>query len=89
MILVHLVQALDTDYTVRLQPLTTDCLWGFVLQIGRPGNLSTGLHTFRHIHDKRVGKRDSKRYFDQKRVSEHVCGGGCAFVCSCVFDSGT
>jgi hypothetical protein len=37
-------------------------------QVRRPQNITTGLETFRHIHDKKQRPRDNKRYFNQKEV---------------------
>lgn len=42
------------------------------LSISRPGNLTTGFKSFKHIHDKRKRPRDNYRYFDQKEKTKRL-----------------
>ncbi|XP_062515389.1 beta-1,4-galactosyltransferase 7-like isoform X3 [Corticium candelabrum] len=39
------------------------------LKVGKPVNITTGLLTFKHLHDEKRRKRDKSRYFDQYKVS--------------------
>lgn len=41
-------------------------------EIRRPKNVTTGLKTFKHIHDKRRRPRDNKRYFGQKEKTSRL-----------------
>ncbi|XP_053406846.1 beta-1,4-galactosyltransferase 7-like [Mercenaria mercenaria] len=41
-------------------------------EVRRPKNITTGLGTFHHIHDKRQRPRDNKRYFDQKEKTSKL-----------------
>lgn len=44
------------------------------LKVGRPDNatITTGLNTFKHVHDKRMKPRDNTRYFDQKQKTSKL-----------------
>ncbi|PVD30875.1 hypothetical protein C0Q70_10150 [Pomacea canaliculata] len=42
------------------------------LQVSRPGNLTTGYKSFKHIHDKRKRPRDNYRYFDQREKTKRL-----------------
>ena len=50
--------------------LTTGCH-----QVGKPVNITTGLLTFKHLHDEKRRKRDKSRYFDQYKVDRAVHAG--------------
>lgn len=42
------------------------------LQVHRPGNLTTGYKSFKHIHDKRKRPRDNYRFFDQREKTKRL-----------------
>jgi len=47
------------------------------LTITRPGNLTTGLNTFKHVHDRKARPRDFKKYGEQKqnaRTRDRITG---------------
>ncbi|KAL8567965.1 hypothetical protein ACOMHN_029140 [Nucella lapillus] len=54
----------DDEFYVRMKKAN--------LQISRPGNLTTGYKSFRHIHDKRTRPRDNYRYFDQREKTKRL-----------------
>lgn len=41
-------------------------------EVRRPKNITTGLGTFHHIHDKRQRPRDNKRFFNQKEKTNKL-----------------
>ncbi|XP_005090485.2 beta-1,4-galactosyltransferase 7 [Aplysia californica] len=47
----------DDEFFVRMRKAK--------LQLSRPGNLTTGYKSFRHVHDRRKRPRDSHKYYDQ------------------------
>ncbi|XP_076460967.1 beta-1,4-galactosyltransferase 7-like isoform X2 [Babylonia areolata] len=54
----------DDEFYVRMKKAN--------LQISRPGNLTTGYRSFRHIHDKRRHPRDNYRYFNQREKTKRL-----------------
>lgn len=42
------------------------------LNVTRPTGITTGYKTFRHIHNKKIRKRDNKRYFNQTMLTSRL-----------------
>ncbi|RUS86467.1 hypothetical protein EGW08_005782 [Elysia chlorotica] len=54
----------DDEFFVRMRKAK--------LKLSRPGNLTSGIKTFKHIHDRKKRKRDYDKFFDQREKTRRL-----------------
>ncbi|KAK3786623.1 hypothetical protein RRG08_027581 [Elysia crispata] len=54
----------DDEFFVRMKKAK--------LKLSRPGNLTSGIKTFKHIHDKKKRRRDYDKFFDQREKTKRL-----------------
>ncbi|GFR71186.1 beta-1,4-galactosyltransferase 7 [Elysia marginata] len=54
----------DDEFFVRIKKAR--------LKLSRPGNLTSGFKTFKHLHDRRKRKRDHDKFFDQREKTRRL-----------------